>query len=176
MSTFPDITSNGGLFSQARTPCAICQNPYHSAAHHPILEALAENNRLLAELSERLAPRRWRESQEKLEGGTGTVTLDFPVGAPGGVDLVVLVERYVPFTNSTGTPVLGVYVVDAVPPGLVFNSRDLADYTNLLVASGDQVNPVMVKGGEHLVFQWTGLSAGARCSCRIQYRRSWQAP
>jgi hypothetical protein len=164
------------VFESTRIPCAYCGNAMHSAAHHPILEALNEHTLMLARLCEVLAPVRYRDAQEMFEDGTGRATIDFPIGVPGGVNNVALIERYVPFTNSTGTPVLGVYVLDAVPPKTTFNSRDLVDFTNLTVASGDQVNPVMVKGTEHLLFQWTGLSAGARCSCRIQYRRAWQAP
>jgi hypothetical protein len=140
-----------------------------------LLERFDRMNVLLATIAEVLSPKRYRPVQEALEDGTGRATIDFPV-FPGGADLIWVVERTFVWTNSTGTPAVGIFVLDAVPKSTTFNPRDLVDWTNAPIAAGEQTQPFLAKGGEHVVAQWSGLSAGALCRFRLQYRQTWQSP
>lgn len=186
--------SNGGgngisLLGSASMPCAYCGNPQHSAAHHPILEALNRQTELLADVAHVLEPKRYRLVQETAEDGSGgskaTVAFD---SWPGGVDKLWVIERHIALTNSTGSPTVGVFVTEALPSPVtraagnqlvvpVLNLRDEVDAGTGTVAVGPLATqgPVLVKGGETLVFQWASLSGGARCVARIQFRQAWQS-
>lgn len=167
--------------------CGVCGNPGHSTAMHPLLEVMNRQTELLSVLSGILEPKRYRLAGETTEDGTGKGTIVFE-SWPGGVDRIYLVERSIVYTNSTGTPVVGMYVTEGLPGPVTvgasnqpivpaLNARDLHDYSNLLIAANDNaIAPALVKGAEKLVFQWTGLSAGARCVARVQMRLTWQSP
>jgi hypothetical protein len=176
----------GGGITPA-SPCAWCGNPGHSTGQHALLEALNRQTEFLGVIAGILEPKRYRIAQETYEDGATKATAVFE-SWPGGVDKLWLVERSVVYTNSTGTPTVGVYVVDSLPTPVtvgplnqpivpVLSPRDLHDYSNVPIAASDNtIAPVLVKGSEKLVFQWAALSAGARCAARIQIRQAWQSP
>lgn len=164
--------------------CAHCGNAHHTEMH-PVLEVLNRQTELLAVLTGILEPKRYKQMQEALEDGTGKATAIF-TSWPGGVNKLWLVERTVVSTTSTGTPIAGVYVLDALPSvqraasgaAVVpqISNRYLENVSNVAINADDNgISPVLVKGSEVLVVQWTGLSAGAVCTARIQVRLSWQS-
>jgi len=185
MSTYaplPDFTP-----AQPLRVCEVCGNPGHSTDNHPLLEVLNRQTELLAVLAGVLEPKRYRLSAEAQEDGNGRATVWFE-NWPGGVGKLWLVERSMVYTDSTaGNLNVGMYIVDSLPrvtyqagtgvpvvPAL--NPRDLSDYSNLAIAAQDNAHsPALVKGSEKVVFQWSGLSGGARVMARVQLRHCWQA-
>lgn len=168
----------------AADACDVCHNA-HDTKLHPVLEVLNRQTELLAVLAGVLEPRRYPMSMDTYEDGSGKATAIFE-SWPGGVSKLWLVERTVTYTNSTGSPTMGVYVVDSIPsltygalnqPVVpILSPRDLRNYTNLVIAADDNPSaPVLVHGGQKLVFQWTTLSAGARCVANVQIRQCWQS-
>lgn len=93
------------------------------------------------------------------EDGTGRAEIVLPPVGSGGL---LLLQRILVQTDSTGSPTVRMYVgsesplnmVDGTPSGKL----DVAEYTN----------PLILMAGEQLRIVWSGLSAGARCVARIQ--------
>lgn len=142
-----------------------------------VLELLERQAVALELLSRLLVRRPHRVEGEAVAPASGLVQIDFPVD-PGGVNLLWLIERVGPWTNTSATTVsAGVYIVDVLPspPGTAIDARYQVDFTNYAQVFGDEINPPVAEGGEHVVFQWTGLNQGDRCIARMQYRVAWLA-
>lgn len=77
-------------------------------------------------------------------------------------DQVYLVERITVASESTDPTSLRVYLGAVDPENIV----EATGSGNSDVA--DEVQPVLVPGGQSLIFQWTGVTAGARSFARLQ--------
>lgn len=163
-------------------PCSMCGNPAHGALHHPVLEALNRQTELLAVLAGVLAQKNYRLAQQALVNASGFATIAFP-SFPGGVDKEWIVDRVFLYTSSTAVA-CGVFILDGLPYNIpqdnpnaatvAFDPLNQHDFTNVAIAAGEQIKPLLVKGGEVLAFQWSGATVGAKCVARVQYRQAWQ--
>lgn len=150
-----------------------------------IIARLDRANEELSILAKTIAPPIYRlPSQQAIVNAQGFATIAFRV-EPGGVVKVWMVERIFVWTNSTaGSPRLIVYVMDGLPlPGTQDNPNQYTaaldplygvDTTNLAMAGGDEIAPIPVKGGESIVFQWSGLNQNDKCVAHAQYKLAWQ--
>ena len=149
-----------------------------------VVARLDRCNALVAQLAGALAPPIYRpDPQQAIVNASGFATLVFPHW-PGGVNKLWQVERVFVFTNSLAEPELIVYVFEGAPVGLdlrnpnsmttLLNPLHARDATNLRVAAGDQLAPIIVKGQENIAFQWPGLNQGALWTAGFQYRLAWQ--
>lgn len=167
--------------------CDRCQSWSHTTAEHAVaypaerMSATFDRmQELLAEQAQVLAPKRHRDSQQV--ASTGAIAHVVFSTAPGGVNLIILIERVSHSTTSAqANPQFGLFVMDALP--LNADAAQLDD--NYLAELGtanikrqvinEQAAPILVKGGEVVIGQWTGIANGDVCKARIQYRRAWQA-
>ena len=155
--------------------------PHHVDA---VVSALHRSNELLAIIAEAAAPPYYRPpASQAYENGSGFATIVYQ-HFPGGAEKLWLVEKIFVWSDSEDTPQVGVFVMEGLPPGATQDRPNALataidplyqrDSTSLLIAAGDELSRIVVKGAENLIFQWQGISTGARCVASIQYRLAWQ--
>lgn len=160
--------------------CAHCGNSHHTEIH-PVLEVLNRQTEMLAVIAGILGQKTFRLAQQAIVNAGGFATIAFP-SFPGGVNKEWLVDRVFLWTNSSSIAA-GVFVLDGTPLGMALDNPNAMaaaidplnqhDFTNLAIAAGEEIKPLLIKGGETLAFQWSGATVGAKCIARVQYRQVW---
>lgn len=93
-------------------------------------------------------------------GGQAQVSLPIPQN-----DEHYLVEIITLTSTSTGTPTAGLYI------GTAGDAQNLVDYTpNGALAVAYEIPAILVPPGQTFSVLWSGLSSGASCTARLQWR------
>lgn len=154
--------------------------PSGDALAHALLGRLDRQTELLAEIAGVLAPKVLRPSLQDVVGAAQTIAyVDFPV--PGGVNVIYELQRITFWSNTAqANPAGALYVMDAVPLNprtVAFDAGYLEEGPWSLKAGtvNEGAAPIIAKGGEHLLVQWSGLVAGDQIKVGLQLRQAWQA-
>lgn len=145
-----------------------------------LTRVLEEINTSLKVLAGYLHRPRYRQHGQGVENGSGVCTIPFRI-EPGGQERIAAVRKVFAYTNSTGTPEVGIFIMDSKPheplsAATAIDPLYQVDASNIAIVAGEEQEPLVVKGGQYIFFQWTGLSTGAVCKCSIQYTIEWQGP
>ena len=153
--------------------------PSGDALVHALLGRLDRQTELLAELAGVLTKARERPGGQGVANAAGIAYVDMP--APGGVNLQWLIERLTFWTNTAqANPSGALYVMDSLPLTIGSVALDAAyleegPWSLKAGTLNENAAPILVKGGEHAIVQWTGLAVGDVIKVGMQLKQAWQA-
>lgn len=132
---------------------------------------------LLGITAEVLSAKRYRPSGMAVEDGSGHATVLIPT--QGGVNNLWLLERISWGVNVAAMTGFGVFVMEGKPPAtnVDLDELNLVESSTLLRGTINESSaPILVKGGENIMVQGRGVTAGGILKVRLQLRQAWQSP